>query len=209
MNDTTIRVIVQCRHRFFREGLASLLSADDIVEMVTTAVSVDDLELQCADNAFDVAIVDLVDASGDELNLPVKLEERHPGLRCVALCPDARMAREARRAGVRAVVTAIDGAVGVLHALVSDEPAAPPSRAPDAGPVLTPRETEVLSFIGEGCTTWEISRQLDISRKTVENHKQRLFAKLDVQNQAHAVAVAVRRGLIDVDGERPVMREVL
>jgi DNA-binding CsgD family transcriptional regulator len=39
--------------------------------------------------------------------------------------------------------------------------------------------------------------QMGISPKTVENHKQRIFSKLGVQNQAHAVAVAVRQGLVD------------
>jgi DNA-binding CsgD family transcriptional regulator len=37
---------------------------------------------------------------------------------------------------------------------------------------------------------------MGISPKTVENHKQRIFAKLGVQNQAHAVAVAMRSGLV-------------
>ena len=43
----------------------------------------------------------------------------------------------------------------------------------------------------------EISGRLGISTKTVENHKHRIFAKLGVHNQAHAVSIAVRTGLID------------
>ena len=38
---------------------------------------------------------------------------------------------------------------------------------------------------------------LGITRKSVENHKQRIFAKLGVQSQANAVAVAVGSGLLD------------
>jgi DNA-binding CsgD family transcriptional regulator len=37
---------------------------------------------------------------------------------------------------------------------------------------------------------------LNISPKTVENHKQRIFRKLGVQNQAHAISVAMRSGLM-------------
>jgi DNA-binding CsgD family transcriptional regulator len=37
---------------------------------------------------------------------------------------------------------------------------------------------------------------MGISPKTVENHKQRIFSKLGVQNQAHAVSVALRQGLL-------------
>ena len=203
-----VKVIVQCRQRFFRDGLASLLAAERSVRVVATVVTIDELEQACADQRPDVALVDLVDAGEPELQRPIDLERRIDGLRCVVLCNEPRMAREARRFGLRAVLTAQDGAQGVLHALTSDDVAAPSAAALDATPVLTPRETEVLAFIGEGCTTWEVSRHLGISRKTVENHKQRIFAKLDVQNQAHAVAVAVRRGLIAVDGDGPVTSEM-
>jgi DNA-binding CsgD family transcriptional regulator len=72
-----------------------------------------------------------------------------------------------------------------------------PRRPDEQGPLsLTKRECEVLLHVGAGETSSEICRQLGISRKTVENHKQRIFAKLDVQNQAHAIALAMRRGLI-------------
>jgi DNA-binding CsgD family transcriptional regulator len=41
-----------------------------------------------------------------------------------------------------------------------------------------------------------VAEAMGISPKTVENHKQRIFSKLGVQNQAHAVAVAMRQGLL-------------
>ena len=62
--------------------------------------------------------------------------------------------------------------------------------------MLTPRELTILNLVGAGFTSREISSQLTISHKTVENHKQRIFAKLGVQNQAHAVSVAMRLGLM-------------
>ena len=65
-----------------------------------------------------------------------------------------------------------------------------------AAPALTGRELEVLRLIGAGRTTREISGALGVSRRTVENHKRRIFAKLDVQSQAHAVASAARLGLL-------------
>jgi DNA-binding CsgD family transcriptional regulator len=51
---------------------------------------------------------------------------------------------------------------------------------------------EVLRAISSGHTTREISEQLEISAKTVENHKQRIFSKLGVQNRAHAIALSAR-----------------
>lgn len=65
-----------------------------------------------------------------------------------------------------------------------------------AAPTLTGREIDVLRLIGAGRTTREISIVLGVSRRTIENHKRRIFAKLDVQSQAHAVASAARLGLL-------------
>ena len=61
---------------------------------------------------------------------------------------------------------------------------------------LTAREAEILECIAAGLSASEVSEQLGISRKTVEGHKRRIFTKLDVQNQAHAVAIATRAGML-------------
>src|SRR5688500_17804728 len=86
-----VRVIVHGKQRFFREGLASLLSSEPGVKVVATVVSGAELEHACADFEADVAVVDLADGSDDDLELPRQLEDRHPGLRCVLLCNDARL----------------------------------------------------------------------------------------------------------------------
>jgi DNA-binding NarL/FixJ family response regulator len=78
-----------------------------------------------------------------------------------------------------------------------------PARIELAAPALTGRELEVLRLIGAGRTTREISGALGVSRRTVENHKRRIFAKLDVQSQAHAVASAARLGLLTLPPARP------
>ena len=53
-----------------------------------------------------------------------------------------------------------------------------------------------MLLVGSGLTASQIAAQLCISTKTVENHKQRVFRKLDVQSQSHAVSVAMRLGLL-------------
>ncbi len=61
---------------------------------------------------------------------------------------------------------------------------------------LTPRESEILSWTAAGKTAWEISRILDISRKTVEFHMGNVFKKLDAVNACQAVAIGLSSGLI-------------
>ncbi len=60
--------------------------------------------------------------------------------------------------------------------------------------ILTQRETEILSRVSEGMSSLQVATSLGISARTVENHKQRIFAKLRVRSQAHAVAVAQESG---------------
>jgi len=62
---------------------------------------------------------------------------------------------------------------------------------------LTSREAEIMRGIADGLSTGHIGALLGISPKTVENHKQRIFAKLGVQSQSHAVVVAYASGLLD------------
>lgn len=59
------------------------------------------------------------------------------------------------------------------------------------GRSLTPRESEVLEAMVEGLSTKAIARRLGVAYKTVENHKIRVFEKLQVRTHAQAVSVAI------------------
>ncbi|MEN3274016.1 MAG: hypothetical protein V7636_2777 [Actinomycetota bacterium] len=61
---------------------------------------------------------------------------------------------------------------------------------------LTRREHDVLTAMADGLSTKAIARQLGVAIKTVENHKTRVFDKLGVRSQAHAVATAISHGLL-------------
>jgi DNA-binding NarL/FixJ family response regulator len=61
---------------------------------------------------------------------------------------------------------------------------------------LTPRESEVLEAMVEGLSTKAIARRLGVAYKTVENHKIRVFEKLQVRTHAQAVSVAIGHQLV-------------
>jgi len=61
---------------------------------------------------------------------------------------------------------------------------------------LTPRETEVLTYIAEGYTSREIAEALVLSVKTVERHRENIMTKLDLHNRVDLVKFAMRKGLI-------------
>ncbi len=63
-------------------------------------------------------------------------------------------------------------------------------------PGLTAREIECLKWAAEGKSEWEISAILDVSEHTADKHLSNAHRKLGAANRAHAVALAIRWGLI-------------
>ena len=61
---------------------------------------------------------------------------------------------------------------------------------------LSPREVEVLCWAMAGKTNWEIAAILAIGERTVKFHVQNVKTKLQAASRAHAVAIALRQGLI-------------
>ncbi len=63
---------------------------------------------------------------------------------------------------------------------------------------LTPREIEVLHWLKEGKTSWEISKILQISERTAIFHINNVKTKLNAVNRTQAVAIALGKGLISL-----------
>jgi DNA-binding NarL/FixJ family response regulator len=61
---------------------------------------------------------------------------------------------------------------------------------------LTPRETQVLRLVADGLDTGEIALRMCYSQRTVKNVLHDLITRLQLRNRTHAVAYAVREGLI-------------
>ncbi len=64
---------------------------------------------------------------------------------------------------------------------------------------LTSREIEVLRLLARGLSNKQIARQLVISPKTVGNHVEHIYAKIDATNRAGASMFAIQRGLLPED----------
>ncbi|OCX21541.1 LuxR family transcriptional regulator [Mesorhizobium hungaricum] len=57
---------------------------------------------------------------------------------------------------------------------------------------LTPRELELLTFLGDGWTNLQIATRIGISENTVKYHLKNIYDKLDVRNRAMAVGLLAR-----------------
>jgi two-component system, NarL family, nitrate/nitrite response regulator NarL len=115
-------------------------------------------------------------------------------------------AAEAGQAGLLpgdASVPQIEAALLAVAVGLSVRPAeAPPAGfralAEPASPLLTPREVEILTLIGDGLSNKAVARRLGISGHTVKFHVESLFRKLDAGSRAEAVRKGLRRGLIEL-----------
>ena len=63
---------------------------------------------------------------------------------------------------------------------------------------LTPKELEVLKWLKQGKSSWDISIILGRSERTMNFHVGNIVKKLDAMNRTHAVAIAVDNKLIDL-----------
>ena len=63
---------------------------------------------------------------------------------------------------------------------------------------LTSREREVLTWAAQGRSAAQISKTLNISKRTVDEHSQTAARKLGASNRTQAVAIAMRNRMIEV-----------
>jgi DNA-binding NarL/FixJ family response regulator len=202
------RVAVQARQRLFRDGLAMYLEAEPDLEVVGTAATAAELTRLCEEQRPDVVVLEADATDWDACRLVAALRKRHRSQRVVGTyaAMDRAHAMRAYQAGFRTLIARTSGIAALVTAVRSHQVRGEIATIPrdeivltDPPGGLTSRELEVLQLVGSGLTTREISQKLEISPKTVENHKQRIFAKLGVQNQAHAVAIAMRRGMLSLN----------
>ena len=65
---------------------------------------------------------------------------------------------------------------------------------------LTARETQILNYVAEGNTNKQIATILAISEQTIKNHVSAILRKLNANDRAHAVVLAIRHGWISIEG---------
>lgn len=66
-------------------------------------------------------------------------------------------------------------------------------------PRLSEREMEVLKWAKIGKSNWEVSVILNISERTVKFHMRNIYRKLEVTNKSHAIAKAMKLGIVSLD----------
>jgi DNA-binding NarL/FixJ family response regulator len=208
-----IRIVMVDDHALVRQGVALFLSREPDLEVVGgVGTSAEALHL-VNEQSPDVVLMDVSLGEESGLDLTRRLKLIRPSLRILVVTAhtDDAVVSDTLRAGadgyvlkdmaIEELVQAIRSVAAgqfVLHPLVArrwqiiSRQEAPARSETD----LTPREIEVLRLMSDGATSKEIGRHLNLSVKTVENHRANILAKLGARNAAEAISRALERGII-------------
>jgi DNA-binding NarL/FixJ family response regulator len=214
-----IQVLIADDHPLFRDGMTGLLDSVQETEVVGEAADGEEAVRLARELRPAVILMDLnmPGKNGIEATREVLEENPNAGVLVLTMLEDDDSVFAAMRAGasgyllkgahqdevlraIRAVANgeAIFGpsiARRVMRFFSAEKPSRPPTF-----PELTEREREILAFIARGRTNAEISGELFLSLKTVQNHVSNIFRKLQVADRAGA---AIRAREAGFGGEGP------
>ncbi len=198
------RILVISGRRLIAEALQELLGAQPGVEVCTAAWDIAKCRKAVRASRPSTFVIDLDEPGCGHRDLTEIIEQR-PEARRVGVydtftSPSAQMAFEF---GLTVLVPLASGLEHLVESVLADRRDSSATIAvgltrQELARInsLTPRELEVLNHIARGRPVKSIAGLMGITAHTVDTHKRRCFAKLGVQQQAHAVALAASAGMI-------------
>jgi len=161
----------------------------------------------------DVAIIDIRLPDGSGIELARHLLAEHPSLGVMLYTgdADAELLYSGLDSGARGYALkagSMDELVGAIHTIAGGGSYVDPRldrillspRATAQVPQLSPREREIMHLMAEGGTAEAIGTALGVSVETVRTHVRNVIRKLQARNRVHAIALALERGEIALDG---------
>lgn len=204
----TIRILSVDDHPLLREGIAMLIENQPDMELVAQAATGHEAIQQFRQHQPDVTLMDLrlPDISGIDALIAIRTE--NPGACVVMLTTfegdvEIQRALEAGARGYLLKTTPAKELVEVIRQTYSGKKRIPAEVAAQLAEhmgeeSLTPREVEVLKHLAEGNRNRDIGDHLFISEETVKVHIKHIMEKLGASDRTQAVAIAVRRGIIQL-----------
>jgi DNA-binding NarL/FixJ family response regulator len=219
MAPNKIRVLIVDDNELFREGLVSLLSKYDTIQIMGQAR--DGYEaLQKTDLLRpDVILMDIFLPRMNGVAATQQIKASHPNVNILMLTvsEDDADLFAAIRAGARGYLVktvSAEDLESAIHAMAAGGTIVTPrlahrlleefaklAQGPRAGPLetenLTAREREVLELVARGASNKEIAQRLVIAENTAKVHLRNILDKLHLRNRQQAAALAVQEGLVD------------
>jgi two-component system response regulator DegU len=223
-----IAVVIIDKQEFFRSGVRQALSEQDGFRVLEGAPNDESLDIIEAESP-EVVLLDINFPALSGLELGRKIARRYPNSKVVILSPNYNDDElfEVIKTGAVAYLnknTTTEELVSVIRRAcngeypINDSLINRPAVAEhvlrqfrdivSAGKVLetvtaplTYRESQILNYIAQGNSNKQIARILEISEQTIKNHVSSILRKLNANDRAHAVALAMRNGWIPAEAK--------
>ncbi|MBN1533614.1 MAG: response regulator transcription factor [Spirochaetes bacterium] len=206
-----ISVMIVDDHSIVREGVEQILGKSPDIVLAGKASGPDDAVRILNDGGIDLAIVDItLKGSVSGLDLVKAIDERFPGVRTLVMSmhDESIYGERAMKAGARGYIMKEVASLCLTEAIrrvmggelyISEELQKKiVSRAIRGGSdrisvdALSDREFEVFQLIGNGYSAREIADRLNLSANTVESHRNRIKAKLNMKDSAELTKNAIQ-----------------
>jgi DNA-binding NarL/FixJ family response regulator len=210
-----VRVLLADDHTLIRAGIRGLLEGLPGVEVAGEAGDGQEALRLAELLQPDVVLLDIGMPGLNGLEVATRLAKLDPEMRVVILSmhTSEEYVLQALRAGaagyllkgsavaelelaIRAVARGETYLSPTVSKHVVDEYVRRTGGAPDPVAALTPRQREILQLVAEGHTSKDIARQLGLSHRTVETHRNQLMKRLDIHDLTGLVRFAVRVGMV-------------
>ncbi|MFY0255493.1 response regulator [Chitinophaga sp. 30R24] len=196
-----IRLFFVDDHPLILEGLKSLLSLEDNLEIIGESRTGASCLHVLAHHAVDVVLLDTALPDNNGANLCATIKQLYPHIKILALSYSKNdlnispmLAHGAagcliKNADKEELLAAIE-TVYAGHTFLSSALETVSVKNDKPQPHITKREKEVLSLIANGHTNHEIAEKLFISTDTVDSHRRNLLGKLKARNTAMLIKCA-------------------
>lgn len=207
MNGETTRILLADDHMLMRMGLMALFANVADMAVVGEAGNGHDAVALADSLKPDVVIMDLAmpGLSGSEATKAI--HRTHPSMKIVILTTFGTSAELSKAVANGAVGVLLKDAVdtdliGVIRSVVAGNQVIPTRLLKQmeqdrALARLSPRKLAILSAVAQGRSNSDIARSLGLSEITVKKHLSEIFEILGVANRAEAVAMALRRQMLE------------
>ncbi|WP_157270084.1 response regulator [Azohydromonas aeria] len=197
-----LRILLVDDHPLVRDGLRARLQAEGHYAVTAEAGAPESALQALQRDDPDLVLMDVGLKGASGIDLAAQMLQRRPGLHVLmfSMYDNPEYVQRALQAGARGYVlkdASGDELLAAIEAVRAGGTFLSPGvagrlfRAQAPKPILTPRESEILSALARGESSKQIARDLDLSVRTVESHRQNIKRKLALDTPADLMRYAL------------------
>lgn len=203
-----IKILIADDHPLMRQGLSTLLDADPGFQIVGGAKNGAEAVEKASELKPTVIVMDLAMPVMDGVEATRRIHEANPDTKVLILTTygtsaDIAHAIDAGASGALVKDAEYDTLVAAIRAIADGGTAFSPEiegmlKKEPHPPTLTERQRQILEHAIHGMSADQISKRLNLSPFTVNEHLNIIKRKLGASNRAEAIAIALRKYLIKI-----------